>query len=105
MNSPEEKKAETSSDQPIPKKKRPPNVFDGTLQSINLERLVLKTKSGQESSITLSAKIKVNCDGIACECKHLKPGQKIRVSTKKTDFTVATRIAALDQKSRFTPSV
>ena len=103
MKTPEKKKATVTVDKSIPKNKRPGNVFDGVLTSISPTKLVMKGKNGKESSMTLHEKIQSTCDGVACECKALKPGQKIRVVTQKRDLTIATKIASLDKKSRFAP--
>jgi hypothetical protein len=53
----------------------------------------------------LHEKIKSTCDGVACECQALKPGQKIRVVAQKTDLNTATKISSLDKHSRFAPVV
>lgn len=100
MKTPEKKKT-TAVDESSPKKKRPSNVFFGVLTSISPTKLVMKGKNGKEASMTLHEKIQSTCDGVACECKALKPGQKIRVVTQKKDLTIATKIASLDKKSRF----
>ena len=103
MKTPEKKKTVAVAQESRPKKKRPANVFDGILTSISPTKLVMKGKNGKEASMKLHEKIKSNCDGVACECKTLKPGQKIRVVTQKRDLTIATKIASLDKKSRFAP--
>ena len=103
MKIPEKKKTTVVADKAAPKKKRPANIFDGVLTSISPTKMVMKGKNGKESSMTLHEKIKSTCDGVACECKALKPGQKIRVVTQKRDLTIATKIASLDKKSRFGP--
>ncbi len=103
MKTPEKKKTAASNEKAIPKKKRPVNIFDGVLTSISPTKLIMKGKDGEESSMNLHEKIKSTCDGEACECQALKPGQKIRVVTQKRDLTVATNIASLDKKSRFAP--
>ena len=103
MKTREKQKAAVTVDKSSPKKKRPTNIFDGVLTSISPTKLVMKGKNGKESSMTLHEKIKSTCDGVACECKTLKPGQKVRVVTQKRDLTIATKIASLDKKSRFAP--
>lgn len=103
MKIPEKKKTTVRVEESNPKKKRPANIFDGILTSISPTKLVMKGKNGKESSMKLHEKIKSTCDGVACECKTLKPGQKIRVVTQKKDLSIATKIASLDKKSRFAP--
>jgi hypothetical protein len=103
MKIPEKKKTTVRVEKSNSKKKRPANVFDGILTSISPTKLVMKGRNGKEASMKLHEKIKSNCDGVACDCKSLKPGQKIRVVTQKTDLTIATKIASLDKKSRFVP--
>lgn len=103
MKIPEKKTTAVPSQKAGPRKNRSVNVFDGVLTSISPTKLVMKGKNGKESSMTLHEKIKSTCDGETCECKELKPGQKIRVVTQKRDFTIATKIASLNKKSRFAP--
>ena len=103
MKIPEKKTTTVVADQAAPKKKRPSNVFVGVLTSISPTKLVMKGKDGKESSMKIHERIQSTCDGVACECKALKPGQKIRVVTQKKDLSIATKIASLDKKSRFAP--
>ena len=49
----------------------------------------------------MAADVKVTCDGKECKIKELKPGMKIRVTTKKDDKKAATRIEALDKNEDF----
>ena len=103
MKIPEKKNTVAVAQESVPKKQRLANVFDGILISISPTKLVMKGREGKEASMKLHDKIKSTCDGVACEYKSLKPGQKIRVVTQKTNFTIATKIASLDKKSRFAP--
>lgn len=103
MKTSEKKKTVAVAQESAPKKKRPANVFDGVLTRISKTKLVMKGKNGEEASMKLHEKIQSTCDGVACECQELKPGQKIRVVTQKRDLTIATKIASLDKKSRFAP--
>ena len=103
MKNPEKKKTAVSAESATPKKKRPANVFVGVLTRISPTKLVMKGKDGKESSMKFHEKVKSTCDGVACECNELTPGQKIRVVTQKRDLTMATQIASLDKKSRFAP--
>ena len=89
----------------VPKKKRPANVFVGTLSSINENNLIMKNKKGDKKSLTLSNNLKSSCDGTPCETRELKTGRKIRVTTKKSDLTIAMVVASLDKKSRFATSL
>ena len=103
MKIPEKKTSTARAKEARPKKKRPANVFDGVLTSISPTQLVMKAKNGNESLMKLHEKVKSTCDGVACECNALKPGQKIRVVTQKSNLSVATKVASLDKKSRFAP--
>lgn len=105
MKIPENEKTVDEAQDARPKKKRPDNVFFGVLTDINSTELVMKAKNGDEASIKLHETVKTICDGVACDREKIKPGQRIRVVTLKTDFTTATRIAALDKNSRFAPAV
>ena len=86
-----------------PRKKQPANEFVGTLTSIKENNLVLTNKKGEKQSLTLSKNLKSSCDGTRCETKELKKGRKIRVTTQKSDLSIAMVVASLDKKSRFAP--
>jgi hypothetical protein len=76
-------------------------THDGTVVSVAGTKLVMASKDGKEHSHTLAADAQVTCDGKACKSDDLKPGMKIRVTTKKDDQKTATRIEALDKNDQF----
>lgn len=82
------------------------NTHEGTVVSVTADKLVMKGKArdGEEArkhTHTLAENAKVTCDGKACNLEELKPGQKIRVTTRGDDKTVATRVEALDKNEDF----
>ena len=89
-------------EKPNPRKNHP-NVFDGVLISLSSSKLVMKGRNGKELSMNLDEGTKSSTDGIECERKALKQGQKIRVFTQKRDLSMAIKIAALDKQSQFAP--
>jgi hypothetical protein len=76
-------------------------THDGKVVSVTAEKLVMTGRDGEEHSHTLGLDAKVSCDGNMCKLEDLKPGMKIRVTTKKDDRQVATRIEALDKNEDF----
>jgi hypothetical protein len=80
------------------------NTHEGTVVKATAKELVMKTKAGKEHTHTLAPGAKITCDGKACRLDDLKAGQKVRVTTKAGDATIATRVEALDKQRAFSPS-
>jgi hypothetical protein len=76
-------------------------THDGKVVSVTADKLVMTDKDGKEHSHTLALDAKVSCDGNMCKLEDLKPGMKIRVTTKKDEGQAATRIEALDKNEDF----
>jgi len=102
---PEKKITPAKSVKEVVQKKRPANVFVGTLTSINENGLVMTNKVGKKKSLTLSKNLKSSCDGTPCETKELKTGGKVRVTTQKSDTNIAMVVASLDKNLRFARSI
>lgn len=75
--------------------------MDGTVVSVNGDKLTMTNKEGKEHSHTLAAGAEVSCDGKACKATDLKPGMRIRVTTASAAPHAATRIEALDKNPDF----
>jgi len=72
------------------------NTHDGTFVKATSDNGFVMSHDGKEHKHTLSADAKVlGKDGKVCKLSEFKKGQKIRVTTKEGDKTVATRIEAL----------
>jgi hypothetical protein len=76
-------------------------THEGTVVSVTGDKLVMTGKDGKEHTHTLLLDAKVSCDGNACKLEDLKPGMRIRVTTKEGDMQTATRIEALDKREEF----
>jgi hypothetical protein len=76
-------------------------THDGTVVRVTGGELVMLHADGQEQSHALAADVAVTCDGTACQTVDLKPGMRIRVTTKIDDPGAATRIEALDRERDF----
>jgi len=75
---------------------------DGKFVSITGNKLVMTgTQGKQEQTCTLSADVKVTCDGKACKSSDLKPGMKIRVTSDSNDPNAAVRVEAIDKNLEF----
>jgi len=75
------------------------NTHEGTFVSAKGDKFTMKDKDDKEHSHTLAADAKVTGpDGKECKLADLKKGQRIRVTTKKGDAKVATKVEALKKK-------
>lgn len=77
------------------------NTHEGKIVSAKNNEIVMKDNTGKEMTHTLATNAKIMCDGKTCKLTDLKPGQKVRVTTKKGDKNVATRVEALDKNKTF----
>ncbi len=76
-------------------------THDGTVVSVSGDTLVMASADAKEHSHTLAADAKLTLDGKVCKAADLKPGARIRVTTKGTDKSLANRIEALDKNLAF----
>ena len=76
-------------------------MYRGKVISIANDKLVAADRDGRERSNTLAADAKFTCDGAACTAADLKPGMRIRVTTKEGARDVAIGIEALVKNERF----
>ena len=77
------------------------STHDGKFVSATRDQLTMKDKNGKEHSHTLAAEAPVMCDGAPCKAMELKPGMKIRVTTKGDDKKIATSVEAIDKHAFF----
>lgn len=77
-------------------------TFRGTIVEAFGSTLVMINKAGWEHTLTLTPYAHVTCDGATCSLKDLKVGEKIRVTTMKSDRSVATDVDAFDKHREFT---
>ena len=78
------------------------NRHDGKVISITGDKLVMTGMKGKEErTCTLSADVKVTCDGKVCKSADLKPGMKIRVTSQNDDPQAVARVEAIDKNLAF----
>lgn len=77
------------------------NKFEGKVVSISGNKLVMRNKEGAAFTHTLAKDAKISCDGTPCKADALKPGNQIRVTTKKEDRNVATGVECLEKNKEF----
>ena len=77
------------------------DTHEGTVVSATATKLVMKDKDGKQHSHTVANDAQVMIDNKAGKLEDLKPGQKIRVTTKKGDATTAIKVEALDKNKDF----
>lgn len=77
---------------------------EGTVVSITGNKLVTNCLNGKEHAHTVAADAMVTCDGTVCRTQDLKPGAKIRLTTKPDDEHIATDIESLQHHVKFAPS-
>jgi hypothetical protein len=78
-----------------------PNMHDGKIVSVLGNKLVSTCHEGKQHSHTVAADAKVTCDGATCKTEDLKPGAKIRVTTKPEDQHTATKVESLQKHHEF----
>jgi hypothetical protein len=75
---------------------------DGRFVRLTGNRLVMTgTQSQADQSFTLTADVKVTCDGNVCQPSDLKPGMRIRVISANDDPEAIAQIEALDKNLDF----
>ena len=84
-----------------PKKKSTSKTYDGRIVSMTGDKLVMSSKEGTEYSHTLATDATLSCDGKVCKAENLKPGHKIRVTTKQDDRNVLIGIESLNKNVEF----
>jgi hypothetical protein len=78
------------------------DTHDGEVISITGTKLVMTgAQDKKEHSHTLTADVKVTCDGKVCKSSDLKPGMKIRVTSESETPHTATQIEAIDKNLKF----
>lgn len=77
------------------------NMHEGKVVSVTNSKLVMTGDDGQEHSHTITDDTKVTLDKKECRASDLKPGIKIRVTTKKSDEAAVTCIEAIDKDGDF----
>ncbi len=78
------------------------NTHEGTVVSVTGDKLIMRMKDQKEEhSHTLAPNAKITCDGRECKLADLRPGLKIRVTTKPGDKTTAVKVEALDKNREF----
>jgi hypothetical protein len=76
-------------------------MYRGKVISIANDKLVATDRDGRERSQTLAADARLTCDGAVCTSADLKPGMRIRVTTKEGARDVAIGVEALIKNERF----
>ena len=82
-------------------KKSPSKTFDGRIVSMTGDKLVMSSKEGTEYSHTLAADAQLTCDGRVCKAETLKPGHKVRVTTKPDERNVVIGVESLNKNADF----
>lgn len=78
------------------------NTHEGTVVSVTGDKLIMRMKDQKEEHThILAPNAKVLCDGRDCKLADLRPGLKIRVTTKPGDKTTAVKVEALDKNRDF----
>jgi len=76
-------------------KKADPNVHEGKVVKVDGNKLTMSDKEGKnEHTHTLAPDAKVICDSKECKLADLKPGQRVKVTTKEGDKTTALKVEA-----------
>jgi hypothetical protein len=77
-------------------------THEGKVVSITGNKLVMTDKDGKnEHTMNVETTARIFCDGKVCKLADLKPGLKIRVTTKPGEKTTAVKVEALDKETTF----
>jgi len=83
-------------------KGQPANTHEGTVVSATGDKLIMRAKGEKEEHThTLAPSAKVSLDGRDSRLQDLRPGMRIRVTTKPGEKAVAIRVEALDKNQDF----
>ncbi len=77
------------------------NRHDGKFVSIAADQLTMTDKEGKQHSHSLAQDARLTLDGKACKAADLKPGTRIRVTTRSGDPSLALGIEAIDKNPEF----
>ena len=77
------------------------NTHEGKVTSVAGNKIHSTCEEGKAHSHTVSADAKVTCDGATCKTEDLKPGAKIRVTTKPEDKHTATKVESIQKHTEF----
>lgn len=77
------------------------NTHDGKFISLLDNKITMTDLKDQKHSHAVAAETSFDCDGVACKASDLKPGMRIRVTTKPNDKNVATHVCAIEKDSAF----
>ncbi|HMP78146.1 MAG TPA: hypothetical protein PKD54_01720 [Pirellulaceae bacterium] len=74
---------------------------EGKLVSVIGDKLMFTGSDGKEHTLSLTTNAQLTLDGKVCKVAELKPGTRIRVTTRDAYSTVATRLEAIDRNVAF----
>ncbi len=77
------------------------NTHEGKVSSVAGNKLHSTCQEGKSHSHTVAPDAKVTCDGATCKTEDLKPGDKIRLTTKPEDKHTATKVESLKKHTEF----
>ena len=77
------------------------NTHEGKVTSVEGNKLHSTCHEGKSHSHTVAADAKVTSDGAACKAEDLKPGAKIRVTTKPEDKHTAPKVESIQKHTEF----
>jgi hypothetical protein len=87
---------------PVPAQQQGQQTHEGTVVSVTGNKLIMRMKDQKEEHThTLAPSARITCDGRECKLTDLRPGLKIRVTTKPGDKTTAVKVEALDKNREF----
>jgi hypothetical protein len=76
-------------------------TVEGTLVSVTDQEVTMTDSAGVEQHHPLATDVKITCDAQACQAMDLRPGMRIRLTTKIAPPHSAIRIEAIDKNVDF----
>lgn len=67
-------------------------TIDGTLVSVDNDKLTTTCSQGRKHTYTLAKGAKILCDGKSSKTSEMAPGNHVRLTVHKDDQTLATAV-------------
>lgn len=80
-------------------------AYDGVVTSVTATTLHVAGDDKQQHVYQLAPGAQITCDNSACPLTAIKPGMRVRVTTKNNNLHAALRVEAIDQNTHFVQPV
>ncbi|HZT78764.1 MAG TPA: hypothetical protein VFA26_00960 [Gemmataceae bacterium] len=71
------------------------DTVEGKVVRVDNNKLIMTDLNGKEHTFTINRDVRITCDAKECKLSDLKPGTKLRITTKKGEPTNVQKVEAL----------